>query len=58
LARGGWGGRVGLLGSTGLRRNAPEEGVLGSERMGRTPTCSGLQTERGAACTALAAARL
>jgi hypothetical protein len=40
-AWGGCGGRVELRGSTGLRQNKPEEGVLGSGRTDRLPACSG-----------------
>jgi hypothetical protein len=45
LAWGGWGGCVELRGGTGPRRNAPEEGVLGSGRTDRTPACSGRALE-------------
>jgi hypothetical protein len=37
-------------GSTGLRRNEPEEGVLGSTRTGRPPACNG----RAQACRCVA----
>jgi hypothetical protein len=39
----GWGGRVELLGSTGLRRNKLEEGFLGGARRKYVGACCGLQ---------------
>jgi hypothetical protein len=43
VARGGWGGRVELRGSTGLWRNELEEGFLGWAHRQSAGACCGLQ---------------